>query len=405
MFTRLRLFSTILTCICLITTLSLCVGEAAAQQNGTRAQEDPPCSFPDPKKTRCKVGYKQFGKEIYSVYADYDIKRALAGNILELKITVESNVPDEVSRPHRLQIIDLSPSEFNSPLFRIKQSGCEVVTDEITGWLKRVCSYEMEIDKDADPRTHRFNLRLKLNENDTGGVESTLQFPMHVGTNQKGLLTVGEISECCELGLSSADKELSLELINNFTDYDVTVRGVTVKSVPESLLGEWKPMTLTEHLSISDRKTIKIPLKISSVFGTLLDGLVKDKRLDFDFEYEDTYGRKITGLKQPMQVQSKLSGWAWFSFMLAGVLVGTIIKFVRKTDKSTVKQQGLWALGTIAVGILVSWISLAVNIGIDLSSYNVSNSHPIGVFLIGLISAIGGMALIEKFLPKHTTHA
>jgi hypothetical protein len=351
------------------------------------------------------VGYKQFGKEIYSVYADYDIKRALAGNTLELKISIESNVPDEVSRPHRLQIIDLSPSDYNSQLFRIKQGGCEVLTDEITGWLKRVCTYELEIGKATDPRTHRFSLRLKLNEANSGGVESALLLPLHVGTNQKGLLAVGEVSECCELGMGSADKELSLELINNFTDYDITLRGVTVKSIPESLLGEWKPMTLTETLSTSDRKTVKIPLKISSVFGTLLDGFVKDKRLDFDFEYEDIYGRKITGLKHPLQIQSKLSVWAWFSFMLAGVLVGTIIKFVRKTDKSTVKQQSLWALGTIAIGILVSWISLAVNIGIDLSSYNISNNHPIGVFLIGLASAIGGMALIERFLPKSSTQA
>jgi hypothetical protein len=85
--------------------------------------------------------------------------------------------------------------------------------------------------------------------------------------------------------------------------------------------------------------------------------------------------------------------------MLFGVIVGTLIKYFNQRSQVSRTEQLIWVLGTAAVGILVSVLSLALKIGIDLSSMNISNEHPIGVLFIGLVSALGGIALIERLLP------
>jgi|SRR5262245_26398062 len=365
--------------------------------------ERPPllCANPDWHSGRCKVGTVQKRDGLYAIYADYKLDDAIVDKDVYLTFTISSSN----SQAHTLRITGFNPIESQTQQIQIVPLGdCDTSLDASTGWLKKVCPYKIEIRREAAPKTYEIPLKLESESKASGEAseKTTLIFPLHVGVAQDGPLRVKEVSDCCVLGIRSAERNLDLTLFNGFQDYDLKLREVTIKSTPVGLLGKWQKKEIAQAITCRHDASVSLQLTTPSVFGLLLDGFTKDKGLKLDFSYNDAYGRQITGSQYIFpsdKVRFRLSQPAWFLFMLFGVIVGTLIKYFNQRSQVSRTEQLIWVLGTAAVGILVSVLSLALKIGIDLSSMNISNEHPIGVLFIGLVSALGGIALIERLLP------
>jgi hypothetical protein len=193
-------------------------------------------------------------------------------------------------------------------------------------------------------------------------------------------------------------------LLNLSPYYELYLRKVEINSTPTGLLGNGKPIVFTEPIKLGrgSADPVNLSLPKASVFGHLLNGFTKNKELKLDFSYEDKYGRPIPVLSHTVKAENlnlTLSQPAWLLCVLIGVTVGALIKLYLKRQEGSLAHKIKWALGTILIGALVSILSLVLKVGVDVSTLNISNDHPLGVMVIGMVSALSGTAILQKLVP------
>ena len=282
----------------------------------------------------------------------YAVEKAYAGNDkLEVSVSLSTKGATNV------ELIKFEAPEQSKIVF--KQIGSTPSFDPATGLRTTEYKYLAHIPEGTEPRIYLATLSLAYP--DKKNHDSTLWF--YVGVRNKGKLNVVADSVTATEFYTGATNTYRLELENNFPDYPVNVRSVTIKSDPSGLV---ESATIPiENFIIEPMQRGAIDLKLNTVpmsFSNLLNGFSDSTRLIMNLKYEDGYGRVITDLSHPVKLKIKPRDRVLVIAMLIGVVIGAIIKlYLQHLQRTGIisKRDMLRAIGiTSLLGLLVSFAAV-----------------------------------------------
>jgi hypothetical protein len=336
------------------------------------------------------------GAQKYSGMVSYDVGKAYAGTN-KLEVTLSIGTRDitnfeilKLEAPDQTQI-HFTPSE-SDPSF-----------DPATGVSTAEYKYFADISDKTEPRIYLITVTLRY----PGENNITRTFDLYVGVRNKGKLSViAETTTPAEFYTGTAnDYELQLE--NNFPDFPVNVRSITVRSDP---LGLIESTTLPfKDLSIDPLQRSRIELKLKTApmsFTNLLSGFSDSTRMIVQVTYDDSFGRVITDLNYPIKVKVRPRDRILIIAMLVGVLIGAVIKLYlqRLQQQGIITRREVLVAVTITslIGLVVSFIAVVGRIKIIAFDAMGSYDNPAVIFIIGLAGAVGGAQLLSTFFKSAT---
>ena len=227
-------------------------------------------------------------------------------------------------------------------------------------------------------------------------------FLINPGVRNKGKLSVVTDDITAAEFYTGTTNAFRLELQNNFPDYSVNIRSITIKSNP---LGIIQSTTIpVDRLSIDpfQRGAIDLNLKTAPMsFSNLLSGFSDANSMIVHVSYDDGNGRVITDLIHPMKVKVKPRDRILIIAMLVGVVIGAIIKcYLQRLQQQGVisKRDVLIAVGvTSLIGLVVSFVAVVGRIKIIAFDQMGSYDNPAVIFVISLAGAVGGAQLLSTF--------
>jgi len=193
-----------------------------------------------------------------------------------------------------------------------------------------------------------------------------------------------------------------IELENNFPDYPVNIRSVSVNSDPQGLI-ESKTLQI-QDMSIDplQRGAIDLDLKAAPMsFTNLLSGFSDSSRLILHVTYDDSYGHVVTDLTYPVKIKVRPRDRVLIVAMLIGVVIGAILKcYLQRLQQQGIisRREAIIAIGiTSLIGLVVSFIAVVGRIKIIAFDQMGSYDNPAVIFVISLAGAVGGAQLLSTF--------
>ena len=319
----------------------------------------------------------------------YDVEKAYAGNHnLMLTVTLSTKGP-----------LNLELLKFETPdQTRIQFTEVDRTSssDPVTGLQTAEYSYRADIAEGTDPRIYWVTLSFSYpNERNTNR-----PFWLYVGVRNKGKLAVVADSVSTAEFFTGTTNCYRLELENNFPDYAVNIRSITVKSDPSGLI-ENTTLPMQRSIEPLQRSAIDLDLKAAPMsFSNLLSGFNDSTRLILAITYDDGYGRVITDFNYAVKLKVRPRDRILILAMLGGVIVGAILKLCLQH----LQQQGILtrrevviAIGvTSFIGLIVSVFALVGQIKIIAFDRMGSYDNPAVIFVIGLAGAVGGAQLLSN---------
>lgn len=331
------------------------------------------------------------GTQKYFGTVSYDVEKAYAGTHT-LEVTLSISTRDTTN----LELIKLEAPEQTKIQFR--ESSRSPSSDPATGLQTTEYRYLAEIPDDIDPRIYLITLVLSY----PGDKNTNQSFDLYVGVRSKGKLNIVSDAGSITQLYSGITNPYSIELVNNFTDYPVNIRSVSVKSEP---LGLIESQTLQiQDMSIETRQhaTIDLPLKAAPMsFTNLLSGFSDSSQLILHVNYDDSYGRPVTDLTYPVKIKVRPRDRVLIVAMLIGVIIGAILKcYLQRLQQQGIisRREAVIAIGiTSLIGLVVSFIAVVGRIKIIAFDQMGSYDNPAVIFVISLAGAVGGAQLLSTF--------
>lgn len=339
-----------------------------------------------PNPDRIKLAGK-FGP--FQIDPVYNYAEAYAGGSPRLKIIVTGPSADTQNLE-----VSCTPEGASSPL-TIESNGTEQ-RQEPPVWSTDHY-YTVMIAPNAEPRQYRINLTFHY----PGEEVVTRFFSFKVGVRSGGKLTVVQDNEDLEPPTFYTGQEARylLTLRNDFPDYAITVTKISVESVPESLV-EFTDNALAQPVTLkpAEQKRVELRFKVNGMsFTSLVSGFGDSPKLKLNMTYNDGYEREVSDFTHKLNVKIRPRDSVLVMAMLAGVLVGGLIRFYLEflaRRKSITRREMLkFVLYTVLFGMVVTAFAFFGQIQIIAFKANGSYDKPMALFIIGLAGAVGGLQL------------
>jgi hypothetical protein len=333
------------------------------------------------------------GTEEFIGTVSYDVEKAYAGNqnlLLSISLKTMGGT--------NLQLIKCEAPD--QPTIQFAEISKQGANDRVTGVQTTDYAFSANIPEGTEPRIHRITLSFSYpNKENTNRT-----FWLYVGVRNKGKLGIAADGVGAVEFFTGTKNKYGLELVNNFADYPVNVRSITIKSDPPGLI---ESTTVPVNLSIEplQRATVDLDLKATPMsFTNLLSGFNDSTRLLLHVNYDDSYGRVITDFTHPVKMKVRPRDRILALAMIVGVLVGALIKlYLQRLQQQGLitRREVLIAVGvTSLIGLVVSFIAVVGRIKIIAFDQMGSYDNPAVIFIIGLAGAVGGAQLLSTFFKS-----
>jgi hypothetical protein len=324
----------------------------------------------------------------------YDVEKAYAGNHnLELLISLSTkdaakldltrfDPPDQT----QIQFKEMSNDEFVDPATRLRTSEYKYLADIPDGTEPRIYLITISFASPGEKNINR-------------------TFWLYVGVRNKGKLNVVTDSDSTTEFFTGTTNKYQLQLENNFPDYAVNIKNITIRSDPNGLV-ESKTIDIS-NMSIdpAQRGVIDLDLKTAPMsFTNLLSGFSDSTRLKFDVTYDDGYGRSVTDLSQSVKLKVRARDRVLVIAMLIGVVIGAILKLYlqRLQQQGIITRREVFVAVSITslIGLVVSFVAVVGRIKIIAFDQMGSYDNPAVIFVISLAGAVGGAQLLSTFFKS-----
>lgn len=323
----------------------------------------------------------------------YEVEKAYAGNS-NLELTVVLSTQGSTN----FDLIKFEPPE--QAKIRFTEISKNPSFDQNTRLQTTEYKYLVDIPEGTEPRIYLVTISLAYPEQNAKIVNRT--FWLYVGVRNKGKLTVVHDPTSTTEFYTGTKNSYRVELENNFPDYPVNIRSVTVKCDPQGLVE--KTTVAVENVTIDalQRGGIDLDLKAAPMsFTTLLSGFSKPPELIFQITYDDSYGRVVTDLEQRVKIKIRPRDRILVIAMLVGVIIGAVLKLYLQR----LQQQGIISRREVVIavsitsliGLVVSFVAIVGKIQVIAFQQTGSYDNPAVIFVISLAAAVGGAQLLSTF--------
>jgi hypothetical protein len=361
------------------TLLLVCVVIAAAASAGAR-------TFQIEKITRGN-------QEIFGTIS-YDVEKAYAGNHnLELSLSLTTKAASNVD-----------VANFDAPdqtKIHFTQMSDDDVVDPATGVRTHAYKYLADIPDGTEPRIYLITIFFASpNEKNVSRT-----FWLYVGVRNKGKLSVVNDSASTTEFYTGTNNHYQVQLENNFPDYSVNIKSITIRSDPLGLVDGQTIDIANMSIDPAQRGVIDLELKTEPMsFTNLLSGFSDSTRLILDVTYDDGYGRTVTDLSQAVKIKIRPRDRVLVIAMLIGVVIGAVLKlYLQRLQQQGVitKREVIVAVSiTSLIGLVVSFIAVVGRIKIIAFDQMGSYDNPAVIFVISLAGAVGGAQLLSTFFKS-----
>jgi len=338
----------------------------------------------------------RFGSQEFSGFVSYEVEKAYAGNS-NLEVLVSFSTRGTTN----LQLLKFEASDASKITFkRIRE---DASLDPATGLLTTEYRYLADISAATEPRIYLITLSLGYpGEKNTDSI-----FWFYAGVRNKGKLNVVTDSVSTTELFTGINNKYTLELENNFPNYPVNVRSITIKSDPAGLIESTTIPVGDFSIDSLQRRSLELNLNAASMsFTNLLSGFSDSTQLILNVTYDDGYGRVITDLSYPLKVKLRARDRILVIAMLIGVLIGALLKLllqIRQQQEINGRDKLIAVGTTILIGSVVSIIAVVGRIKIMAFDLRGSYDNPAVIFLIGIAGAIGGAKLLSMFFRQESS--
>lgn len=348
-------------------------------------------TFPLEKITR--------GTQEFFGTVSYDVEKAYAGNH-NLELTVSLSTKDRTN----LDLIKFEPPELAK--IRFREMSKVAGFDPATGLQTTEYKYLADIPEGTEPRIYLVTISFAY----PGDKNTNRTFWLYVGVRNKGKLNVVSDGVSTAEFFTGATNSYRLELENNFPDYPVNIRSVTIKSDPIGLIESSTVPIQNVSIDPSQRGAIDLNLKTAPMsFSNLLSGFSDSTRLIVNITYDDGYGHVVTDLTHSAKVKVRPRDHVLIISMLVGVVIGAVLKlYLQRLQQQGIitRREVVVAVGiTSLIGLVVSFIAVVGRIKIIAFDQMGSYDNPAVIFVISLAGAVGGAQLLSTFFKGATSSA
>jgi len=329
----------------------------------------------------------------------YDVEKAYAGNH-NLEVAVSLSTKDAAQ--FELTRFD-SPDQAN---IQFKEISNDELVDPATGLRTTEYKYLADIPDSTEPRIYLITISFAS----PGEKNINRTFWLYVGVRNKGKLSVVTDSTNTTEFYTGTTNKYQLQLENNFPDYAVNIKSITVKSDPRGLVNGETVDIPNMSIDPAQRGAIDLDLKTAPMsFTNLLSGFSDSTRLIVDITYDDGYGRTVTDLSQAVKLKIRPRDRVLVIAMLIGVVVGAILKLYlqRLQQQGIISRRDVFvAVGiTSLIGLVVSFVAVVGRIKIIAFDQMGSYDNPAVIFVISLAGAVGGAQLLSTFFKSGSSSA
>jgi len=331
-------------------------------------------------------------QEIFGTVS-YDVEKAYAGNHnLEISVSLSSKdatkmelTKFEAPEPTQIQFREISSDSFLDPATHLQTTEYKYLAD---------------IPENTEPRIYLITVSFF-----PGDRNINRTFWLYVGVRNKGKLSVVTDTTATTEFYTGTINKYQLQLENNFPDYAVNIRSITIKSDPRGLVeGQTIPVK-DMNIDPLQRGVVDLDLKTAPMsFTNLLSGFSDSTRLIIDVTYDDGLGRVVTDLSQPVRLKIRPRDRVLVVAMLIGVLIGAILKLYlqRLQQQGIISRRDVFvAVGiTSLIGLVVSFVAVVGRIKIIAFDQMGSYDNPAVIFVISLAGAVGGAQLLSTFIKS-----
>lgn len=348
-------------------------------------------TFPLEKITR--------GTQEFFGTVSYDVEKAYAGN-QNLELTVSLSTKETTN----LEVIKFEPPDLAK--FRFTQISSIGSMDPATGLQTSEHKYLVDIPEGTEPRIYL--VTISFGSPNEKNINRT--FWLYVGVRNKGKLGIVSDGITTTEFYTGSTNKYRLELENNFPDFPVNIRSVTIKSDPLGLI-ESATIPITDvSIDPLQRGAIELDLKTAPMsFSNLLSGFSDATKLIVQVTYDDSYGHVITDLVHPVKVKIRPRDRVLVIAMLIGVIIGAVLKlYLQRLQQQGVitRREVVMAVGiTSLIGLVVSFVAVVGRIKIIAFDQMGSYDNPAVIFVISLAGAVGGAQLLSTFFRSASSSA
>lgn len=334
------------------------------------------------------------GNQEFFGTVSYDVEKAYAGNH-NLEVDISLGTKDT----SKLELAGFDAPDQTKIQFREMSNDDSL--DAQTGLRTTEYKYLADIPEGTEPRIYLITISFAS----PGDRNINRTFWLYVGVRNKGKLSVLTDSTSTTEFYTGTINKYQVQLQNNFPDYPVNIKSITIRSDPRSLV-ESKTVEIT-NMSIDPAQIGAIDLDVKTApmsFTNLLSGFSDSTRLIVDITYDDGYGRTVTDLSQAVKLKIRPRDRVLVIAMLIGVVIGAILKLYlqRLQQQGIISRRDVFvAVGiTSLIGLVVSFIAVVGRIKIIAFDQMGSYDNPAVIFVISLAGAVGGAQLLSTFFKS-----
>ncbi|HKQ54171.1 MAG TPA: hypothetical protein VJT74_17470 [Pyrinomonadaceae bacterium] len=343
---------------------------------------------------------------LFQVDPSYDSADAYAGGTVSLKITVTTvagspNTKDGKTENLR---VDSCVPEGSAAQLKIEENGLD--KEDKPGFLVTNFFYTVEIDQNAEPRHHRIRLGLQYLNNEI----LYRSFIFKVGVRSKGKLSVVQDEEPNEPTFYTGESNSNqLTLRNDFPDYTVNIKKISVKSIPDDLV-EYTDNALADapiSLKPSEQKTVQLNFKVKGMdFSKLISGLGEKPKLLLTVTYDDGNKREISDFTHKLAAKFRPRDRVLWMAMLAGVILGAALRYYLQPPK--LSKDCRWRplvkffCYTVVFGIFVAALAMLGKVEVGAIKNVGSYDKPLAIFIVGALATIGSLQVIVSLFQAVT---
>ena len=326
----------------------------------------------------------------------YEVEKAYAGTeSLELIISLSTRGTTN------LEVLKLEPPDPTNIVFT--QISSNTSTDPQTGLQKSDYKYRVKIAEGTEPRIYLVSISFgSPNEKNISRA-----FELIVGVRNKGKLAVVSDGVSAAEFYTGSTNKYRLELENNFPQFPVNIRSVTIKSDPLGLIESATVPIQNVTIDSLQRGAIELDLKTAQMsFSNLLSGFSDSPKVIFQISYDDTYGHVVTDLVHPVNVKIRPRDHVLVIAMFIGVFIGAVLKlYLQRLQAQGIinGREVIMAVGiTSLIGLVVSFVAVVGRIKIIAFDQMGSYDNPAVIFVISLAGAVGGAQLLSTLFKAAT---
>ena len=260
--------------------------------------------------------------------------------------------------------------------------------------------YRVAIGQGVEPKPYDLTFIFALD----GKPQPPRTMRLEVGVTKDGKVRIVTDLKQTPNVFTGQQNTLPFTLINDYSNYPVTIQSISVKSDPAGLI-ENVTIPMSQKIEYEGQQvTVPITFKAAPMsFSSLLSGF-GTSQLVLTVVYDDGYGRTVSNLKQSFDIQVRPRDRILILSMFLGVLAGALVKYylqrLQQSGQITRRQVLGFVFSTMAIGFVVALIAMVGKIQIIAFDAKGSYDKPLVIFAIALAGAVGGAQIISSWIKK-----